>query len=79
MMALGKCNVISLNIRGLRNRVKRKSIFCTSQFCSLKKIKIVTYFFPQETYTERNDENIWKSERGGAMFFSHGSIHCGIA
>ena len=23
-----KCNVISLNVRGLRNRVKRRSIFC---------------------------------------------------
>ena len=30
-------------------------------------------FFPQETYS--NDENIWKSEWGGDMFFSHGSIH----
>ena len=28
MIALGKCNVISLNVRGLRNRLKRRSIFC---------------------------------------------------
>ena len=28
MIALGKCNVISLNVRGLINRVKRRSIFC---------------------------------------------------
>ena len=39
MNVLGKCNVISLNVRGLRNRVKRRSIFC------FLKIKIVTYFF----------------------------------
>ena len=34
----------------------------------------MTYFF-YETYSEPNDENIWKSEWGGDMFFSHGSIH----
>ena len=26
MIALGKCNVISLNVRGLRNRLKRRSM-----------------------------------------------------
>ena len=69
MIALGKCNVISLNVRGLRNRLKRRSIFCflKDQNCDV--------FFLQETYSEPNDENIWKSEWGGDMFFSHGSIH----
>ena len=28
MIALGKCKVISLNVRGLRTRIKRRSIFC---------------------------------------------------
>ena len=31
--------------------------------------------FLQETYSEPNDENIWKSEWGGDIFFSHGSLH----
>ena len=69
MIVLGKCNVISLNVRGLRNRLKRRSIFCflKDQNCDV--------FFLQETCSEPNDENIWKSEWGGDMFFSHGSIH----
>ena len=69
MIALGKCNVISLNVRGLRNRVKRRSIFCflKDQNCDV--------FFLQEMYSEPNDENTWQSEWGGDMFFSHGSIH----
>ena len=69
MIVLGKCNVISLNVRGLRNRVKRRSIFCF-----LKDQNCDAYFL-QETYSEPNDENIWKSEWGGDIFFSHGSIH----
>ena len=69
MIALRKCNVISLNVRGLRNRVKRRSIFC---FLKDQKCDV---FFLQETYSEPNDENTWQSEWGGDMFFSHGSIH----
>ena len=69
MIVLGECNVISLNVRGLRNRVKRRSIFCF-----LKDQNCDAYFL-QETYSEPNDENIWKSEWGGDIFFSHGSIH----
>ena len=62
-------NVISLNVRGLRNRVKRRSIFCF-----LKDQKCDVYFL-QETYSEPKDENIWRSEWGGDIFFSHGSLH----
>ena len=69
MIALGKCNVISLNVRGLRNRVKRRSIFCflKDQNCDV--------FFLQDTYSEPNDGNTWQSECGGDIFFSHGSTH----
>ena len=62
-------NVISLNVRGLRNRVKRRSIFCF-----LKDQKCDVYFL-QETYSKPKDENIWRSEWGGDIFFSHGSLH----
>ena len=52
MTVQDKCNVISLNVRGLRNRVKRRSIFCflKDQNCDV--------YFLQETYSEPNDENI---------------------
>ena len=65
----GSCNVISLNVRGLRNRVKRRRIFCF-----LKDQKCDVYFL-QETYSEPTGENIWRSEWGGDIFFSHGSLH----
>ena len=53
----------------MRNRVKRRSIFCF-----LKDQKCDVYFL-QETYSEPKDENIWRSEWGGDIFFSHGSLH----
>ena len=70
MIALGKCNMISLNVRGLRNHIKRRSI--SVFFFTRSKLRCI---FLRETYSEPNDENIWKSEWGGHMFFSHGSIH----
>ena len=69
MIAQGKCDVLTLNVRGLRNLVKRKSIFCflKDQNCDV--------YFLQETYSEPKDEIIWTSEWGGDIFFSHGSLH----
>ena len=63
------CNFISLNVRGLKNQRKRRSIFCflkdqKCDFCLL-----------QETYSEPQDELIWKAEWRGDIFFSHGSNH----
>ena len=61
--------MLSLNVRGVRNRVKRRSIFCflKDQNCDV--------YFLQETYSEPNDEISWRSEWGGDIFFSHGSLH----
>ena len=69
MIVLGKCNVLTLNVRGLRNRVKGRSVFCF-----LKDQNCDRYFL-QETYSEPKHEIIWKSEWGGDIFFSHGSLH----
>ena len=55
--------------KGLRNPVKRRSIFCF-----LKDQNCDAYFL-QETYSELSDEIIWRSEWGGVIFFSHGSTH----
>ena len=61
----GNFDVMTLNVRGLRDPMKRRSIFCF-----LKEA-----YFLQETYSELSDENIWRSEWGGVIFFSHGSTH----
>ena len=52
MIVQGSYDVISLNVRGLRNRVKRRSVFLF-----IKDQKCNVYLL-QETYSEPNDENI---------------------
>ena len=62
-------NFLSLNVRGLRNQVKRGSVFryLKDQNCLL--------YLLQETFSELKDEMVWKNEWGGDIFFSHGSNH----
>ena len=62
-------DILSLNVRGIRDLTKRRSILSF-----LKDLKANIYFL-QETYSEPNDENIWKNEWGGEIFFSHGTNH----
>ena len=62
-------HILSLNVCGIRDLTKRRSIFSF-----LKDLKANIYFL-QETYSEPNDENIWKNEWGGEIFFSHGTNH----
>ena len=61
-------DITSLNVRGLREQSKR------SIFSYLKDQKSKFYFL-QETYSEVNDEFIWRNEWGGEIFFSHGTKH----
>ena len=68
-MAILKCNIITLNVRGIRNRVKRRSIF------SYLKDQNCHFYLWQETFSEPKDERVWKNEWGGDVFFSHGSNH----
>ena len=56
-------DVTSLNVRGLREQGKRRSIFSY-----LKDQKSKLYFL-QETYSDVNDEIIWRNEWGGKIFF----------
>ena len=62
-------DILSLNVRGIRDQLKRRSIFAYLKDHSPKII------FLQETYSEPSDEMIWKSEWGGEIFFSHGTKH----
>ena len=64
-----KFDVLSLNVRGIRDQIKRRSIF------SYLKVQKANIYFLQETYSERADENIWRKEWGGELFFSHGTKH----
>ena len=62
--------LLSLNVRGLRNREKRRSIFLY-----LKNQKASVYLL-QETFSNHKDEKIWSAEWGGQIFlFSHVSDH----
>jgi len=64
-----KLDVLSLNVRGIRDQIKRRSIF------SFLKDSKTNICFLQETYSELNDEIIWKNDWGGEIFFSHGTNH----
>ena len=62
-------DITSLNVRGLREQSKRRSIF------SYLKDQKSKFYFLQETYSDVNDEFIWRNECGGEIFFSHGTKH----
>ena len=64
-----KCSVISLNVRGLRDTVKRRSIF------TYLKDQEANFYFLQETFSNVNDEAIWRNEWGGEIYFSHWTSH----
>ena len=63
-----KLNILSLNVRGLRNENKRRAIF------SYLKYQNATIFCLQETFSKPEDEKIWSAEWGEKMI-SHGSEH----
>ena len=59
----------SLNVRGLNNQKKRQTIFQwlkSSHPC-------VTLL--QETYSQESDEDLWVSDWGNKIIFSHGTRH----
>ena len=64
-----RVKIISLNVRGLRNQDKRRSIF------SYLKNQKATLYCLQETFSKEDDEKIWSAEWGGQSIFSHGSVH----
>ena len=66
-----KCKVFSLNVRGMRDQTKRRSIF------TYLKDQKADFYFLQETYSDANDESMWQSEWGGGgkILFSHGTHH----
>ena len=63
---MGVVNIISLNARGMRDQLKRKALF---DFYS----KRCDVFCVQETHSDEESCNIWKTEWGGDAYFSHGT------
>lgn len=60
-------NLLSFNVRGIRQEIKRHSIY---QYIKKKNIDIC---FLQETHSTDKDENQWKNEWGGEVYYSHGT------
>ena len=66
--------IVSLNVRGVSNFKKRRTIFT---WCRKKNAGVI---FLQETHSNKATENQWQREWGGRMLFSHGkSNSCGTA
>lgn len=62
-------HLISLNVRGIRNKAKRDIIF---SWLSFQKANIILL---QETFLTSELETSFKSECGDLSFFSHGTNH----
>ena len=60
--------MMSVNVRGLRDATKRRSIFNFYR----KRAKILLF---QESHSELSDEEIWRNEWGGEILFSHGETN----
>ena len=63
--------LISLNVRGINNFQKRRTIFTC---CRRKNADII---FLQETHSKKDTETQWRNEWGGKNFSSHGSSKLG--
>ena len=61
--------ILSLNVRGLRNHVKRRRLF------SYLKNQKTDFYCLQETFSSKEDEGPWALEWGGKILFSHGTRH----
>ena len=59
-------SIMTLNVRGLQDKIKRRSIF--NFYRSKKRIICL-----QETHSKPEDENGWSMEWGSEILFSHGN------
>ena len=64
-----KLTFISLNVRGLNNKLKRQKIF---RWIHNQKTDIA---FLQESFSAKENEKLWANEWGGKIVFSHGTAH----
>ena len=74
---MAKFNSITFNCNGLNNKNKRKKVFTF-----LKEKLDAGFCFLQETHSTVADEDVWKKQWGGDIYFSHGtsnSTGCAVA
>ena len=64
-----KLSFLLINARGLNQARKRRQIF---RWAHNSKADVI---FLQETYSTKAIEDVWKSEWGGQILFSHGTNH----
>ena len=62
-----RVKLLSLNVRGISNFKKRKTIFT---WCRKQK---ADFIFLQETYSKIDSERCWRDEWGGEIIMAHGS------
>ncbi len=62
-------SLMSLNVRGIQNKVKRKAMFL---FCKSNGSHCIVL---QETHSVLTDTAFWSSQWGDKMLLSHGSSH----
>ena len=61
--------IVSLNVKGLNNSMKGRKVF------KWLHRQTAHCYFLQETFRTEESINIWRSEWGGNIFYSHGSNH----
>ena len=66
-MSATTCKLLSLNVRGIGNFKKRKTIFT---WCRKQK---ADFIFLQETHSKIDSEKCWRNEWGGEIIMAHGS------
>ena len=66
---MAKFDIISFNVKGLRNYKKRREIF---NYAKKRATRNGIVFF-QETHFSREIENAWANQWGGKVIYSHGS------
>ena len=66
-MGVEKLKLVSLNVKGISNFHKRKTIYT---WCRKKN---ADFFFLQETLSKEEIETQWKNEWGAEIIMSHGS------
>jgi exonuclease III len=64
--------IVSLNVRGLANLKKRRSIF---NWCKRSYTDLILL---QETHSTSDVETQWRHEWGGNIYFSHGTHNRGV-
>ena len=68
MLTFSTLNLCSVNVRGLRDNIKRKALFLY-----MRRQNANLLFFLQETHSSSEDVKFWNSQWGENIYYSHGT------